>query len=108
MGDRSEKLTLLESGTTVAAAASKQLNGGKAVFQAMGTTSAGAGSATIEIQGSLDDTNWVDLGTISLTLSTTSATDGFAIDAPWEKVRANVTAISGTDASVTVLASVEV
>lgn len=73
-------------------------------FFATGTTTAGAGAATITVEGSLDGTNFVTLGTINLTLATTIATDtntsGFAIMAPWKYVRGNVTAISGTGASV--------
>lgn len=79
-----------------------------ATFQAYGTTSAGTGSATIKIQGSnLDDANsYIDLGTITLTLGTTLSADGFATTAPWKYVRANVTAISGTTATVNVLMGV--
>jgi hypothetical protein len=79
-----------------------------ATFQATGTTTASTGAATIKIQGSnLDDANsYVDLGTITLTLGTTLTADGFATSAPWKYVRANVTAISGTGASVNVLMGV--
>jgi len=73
-----------------------------ATFQASGTTSAGAGAATIKIQVSNDNSNWLDLGTITLTLGTAATSDGFASYAAWAYVRANVTAISGTNASVTV------
>ena len=69
-------------------------------FQANGTTSAGAGAATIKVQGSLDNSTWIDLGTITLTLATTVSGDGFVNVAPWLYVRGNVTAISGTDATV--------
>ena len=79
-----------------------------ATFQAYGTTASGSGSATIKIQGSnLDDANsFVDLGTITLTLGTTLSADGFSTSAPWKFVRANVTAISGTTATVNVLMGV--
>lgn len=80
-------------------------------FQAMGTTSAGAGAATIIIQVSnvadpelATDVDWLTLGTISLTLGTTQVTDGFApaVHAAYRWVRAKVSAISGTDAAVDV------
>lgn len=76
-------------------------------FSASGTTSAGAGSATVIIYGSnLGTDTWVSLGTITLTLATTitavTNTDGFASNAPWPFLCARVTAISGTDATVTV------
>jgi len=71
----------------------------KRAFQAT-VTGTGAVTATVAIQVSNDDTNWITLGTITLS-GTTSATDGFTSDAPWGYVRANVTAISGTGAAVT-------
>jgi hypothetical protein len=71
-------------------------------FQAVGSTSAGAGTADVDIEVSNDNSNWLVLGTISLVLSTTETSDGFNSDAPWKHVRGNVTAITGTDATVTV------
>lgn len=77
-------------------------------FHAYGTTSAGAGAATIVIEASNKDTpttstrvDWVTLGTITLTLATTQSGDGFASQARWRHVRGYVTAISGTGATVT-------
>ncbi len=72
-------------------------------FQAFGTTTSGSGAATIKIQVSNNKIDWLDLGTITLTLGTTSTSDGFASDACWVWVRANVTALSGTGASVSVI-----
>ena len=64
----------------------------------------GAVTATIVIDVSNDSTNWCStvLGTITLS-GTTSNSDGFTTDAPWKYMRARVTAISGTGATVTVL-----
>lgn len=79
----------------------------KRTFQAYGATSAGAGSATIVIEVSNVQApgvnDWITAGTIVLTLSTTRTSDGFTSDAPWTWVRARVSAISGTDATVNVL-----
>jgi hypothetical protein len=72
-------------------------------FQASGTTTASTGAATVVIQVSNDGTNYLTLGTITLTLGTSSTSDGFASLNTWEYYRANLTAISGTGASVTVL-----
>jgi len=94
---------LLEDVTSTGAGESKDLNPGPRVFQAIGSTSSGSGSATIKVQGSLDNVNFVNLATITLTLSTTVATDGFAIDSLWKYIRGNVTAISGTDATVSLI-----
>lgn len=73
-------------------------------FQATGTTTSGAGAATVTVQVSNVPTpganDWITIGTITLTLGTTSTTDGFVSIAAWENVRGNITAISGTGASV--------
>lgn len=75
--------------------------GGKNAFQAFGSTSSGSGAATVVVQGSNDASNWVTMGTITLTLGTTATSDGFASDASWAVVCGYVSAISGTGASVT-------
>jgi len=69
-------------------------------FQA---TVAGTGTvgATVRIEASNDMIGWVTLGTITLS-GATMATDGFPSETAWEYVRANLTAISGTGARVTV------
>lgn len=75
-------------------------------FQAT-VTGTGAVTATVEIEVSNDGVNIVDtvMGTITLS-GTTSHSDGFTSEAPWKYVRANVTAISGTGATVDVTMSV--
>lgn len=77
-------------------------------FQAVGTTSAGAGAATIKVwvsnkptPATATDVDWVLLGTLFLTLGTTQTEDHFNSTAPWRWVRAEVDSISGTDATVT-------
>jgi len=69
-------------------------------FQASGAVSASTGAATIAVEVSNDNSNWLTLATISLTLGTSSTSDGFASVAPWAYMRGNVTAISGTNAAV--------
>lgn len=76
-------------------------------FQACGTTSAGAGAASIDIECSNVPTpsvngDWGVLMTLDLTLGTTKVSAVGVSDAPWLHVRANVKLISGTDASVDV------
>lgn len=71
-------------------------------FQAVGETSAGSGAATVLIQVSNDGVNFITMGTITLTLGTAVTSDGFAAANTWEYYRANVSAISGTDAVVSV------
>lgn len=81
-------------------------------FQAIATASSGAVTGTVLIQVSNEDdtfngvkSNWITIATISLT-GTTTATDGFTTIAPWRYVRASVTAISGTSATIEVLMGV--
>lgn len=80
---------------------------GEKTYQAT-VSGTGAVTATVVIQASNDPTNlgWLTLGTITLS-GTTTATDGFATQAGWAYYRANVTAISGTSASVDVTVAQE-
>jgi len=66
-------------------------------------TGTGAVSATIEIYVSNDRTHWILGRTITLA-GTTTHTDGGGIVLKWNFVRADITAISGTDATVSVSA----
>lgn len=96
--------TLLNGVTATGAGGSFEIDrrikeSAKATYQAT-VTGTGAVSATVKVQVSNDDSNWIDLGTITLS-GTTSDTDGFSSDAPWAYRRGNVTAISGTGAAVT-------
>lgn len=78
-------------------------------FHGYGTTASGSGSADIDIQVSNDGLSWITAGTIQLhSLATSVTADGLAVTVPWKYVRANVTAISGTGASVSVIMGTEV
>lgn len=74
-------------------------------YEVIGRTTAGAGSATVQIRGRNSPTAaWQVIGTVTLTLSasagTNDAADSFASDDRYAEVSANVTAISGTGATV--------
>lgn len=56
-------------------------------------------SATVVIEASNDAIGFLPLGTITLS-GTTVASDGFVITSQWGMVRANVTSITGTGATV--------
>lgn len=76
------------------------------VFQVSGAVTEGAGAATVIVEASIDGVGWLTLGSVSLTLSTTVATDGFTYDDyPWVLYRARVSSISGTGASVSAFMS---
>ncbi len=61
----------------------------------------GAVSATVKIQGGNIAGVFEDIGTVTLS-GTTSDSDGLSWVVPWAYVRANCTAISGTGAALTV------
>lgn len=92
------------SSPTTGAACRASLTGDTPVSQTFQATVTGTGavSATVVIEGSNDGVGFIPIGTISLT-DTTTDTDGFAYAGPWQFVRANVTALAGTGATVTVL-----
>ena len=64
-------------------------------------TGAVTASITIEVTNDLTAGNYITLGVISLS-GTTTATDGFAFVSKWLYIRARLTAISGTGATVVV------
>jgi hypothetical protein len=48
----------------------------------------------------MNQTTWDTIGTISLTLGTTAASDSFTSDDRYQYLRGNVTALTGTGATV--------
>ena len=77
-----------------------KIPGGRLTFQAVANGTSGAFAATVTISGSNDGTNFVTLGTITLSgTATTADSDGFVIDAPWSFIRADVSGFSGTGAT---------
>lgn len=100
--------SIMDAQITTGAGSAYQVKCQLRTYDASGTTTAGVGAATIQIQGSnvFPPTtlagDWVLLGTITLTLGTAKTADGFSSFASWRSIRANVSAISGTNASVDV------
>lgn len=99
--------TFLSGATATGASGSIQPNNRNKVFQAYGAVSASTGAATIVIEGSIDDSNWETVDTLSLTLGTSVTSDFGTDSASWKHVRARVSAISGTNAAVTVTMSTQ-
>lgn len=79
---------------------------GSKTFQSVGSTTAATGSATIAIEGSNNGVNWISLGNVNLTLGVTPTSQSLVYAYPWGYYRANVTAISGTGAKVSVFMAV--
>lgn len=78
------------------------VNAAVRVVAAQATVSgSGSVSATVNLQASLDGVNFVTIKTFSLS-GTTSASDIALLDATFLVYQANVSAISGTSATVSV------
>lgn len=94
-------LPLLENQITTATSDQAEPWHTNRTFEAYGTTSSGSGAATviIEVRNS-EQSDWHTMATITLTLGTTVSGDGFSSSAAWRYVRARITAISGTNATV--------
>ncbi len=88
-----ETQILANAATSAGAQSSVSGLGSNRAYQAIIT-----GTATVALQGSLDDVNWV-------TLRTSTASEGFSTKEPWAWVRANVT--SYTSGAVTMIVAAD-
>jgi hypothetical protein len=102
---RPSAIALLDAVTATGAGPSHSLWGDEKSFQVSHSTSSGAGSATVIVQVSNDGSAWIDAATFTLTLSSSVGTEGFTRNGTWKFVRGYVSAISGTDAQVTLTVS---
>ena len=67
----------------------------------------GAVTGTVDIEVSNDGVTPIATAPLTINLNgTTTASDGGVVNAPWKYIRANLTAVSGTGAVVTVLMGV--
>lgn len=95
-----QAIPLFTARATTGTGTTREAPGPGATVQAV-VTGTGAVSSTVVIQVSNNGTNWLDLGTLTLS-GTTAATQGLALNAHWVYIRGNITALSGTSAAVTV------
>lgn len=94
---------MLNAVTAPAASEAFQLGANNKTFHISGLTTSGSGAATVVIEVSNNtDWPWLELTTVNLTLGVTLAADGIAMEAGWKFVRARLSVISGTGASVSV------
>ena len=99
-------ITVVNGATTnVASTAVTTIPKGVRTWIGYGTTSAGAGSCTLTVEGSMDGTVWKTIGTMTLTLATTittdTNTDSFTDQSSFVQYRGRTASITGTGASVT-------
>ena len=70
-------------------------------------TGTGTVTGTVDIEVSNDGVTPIATAPLTINLNgTTTASDGGVVNAPWKYIRANLTAVSGTGAAVTVLMGV--
>lgn len=94
-------LTLLDQVTTTATGNSVEPYHTNRTYEAFGSTSAGTGSASIVIEArNSESAAWKTLVTISLSLTTAGVSDGAQSSAAWRYIRARVTTLTGTGATV--------
>lgn len=98
---------MLTGASTVAAGGAVAGYPGMKTYEALGRTTAGAGSATIQIRGrNSPQSAWQLIDTLTLTLSASGGvndgSDSFVSDDRYTEVNANVTALTGTGATVDV------
>lgn len=92
---------LIKNAIVTGAGATVITYGDSRVIQVDGATTAGAGAATVLVQArASEDAGWVTLHTFTLVLSSTLASSAHFSEQPWPLIRLNVTAISGTGASI--------
>lgn len=96
--------TLVSNKITTGAGTSYQLGGTSRSYFAFGSTVSGSGACAMKVQVSNDNITFIDLATISLTLSSTVTADGLATLAPWKYARGNIGSISGTGAKCSLIA----
>lgn len=101
----------VNSATTTVASSPIYKESPWSTFQAI-VTGSGTVGATVVMQGSNETatfngtkSNWVTINTFTLT-GTTTATDGYTSVSTWRYVRANITAVSGTSATVEIIMGV--
>jgi hypothetical protein len=103
-GCRANMLPIVTSATTTGnKAAVRSVNTNK-TYQFTGSTTAGTGTAVLSIEGSNAQASWNTVGTSTLTLGTVTTSSGFDSGDRWTWLRAVVTTISGTGASVSITA----
>lgn len=106
MASQNQAGDLFVAQTTTGAGGRVRLLGPQHTFQVSGEMSASTGSAVVVVQVSNQDNPsvtavsgddagyWITAGTITLSLTTTITSDGFAINAPWKWARFNITTLT--------------
>lgn len=84
-----------------AASAARNVSADK-TYQVTGSVGSGTGTAVVTIQGSNDSVNYDNIGTVTLTLSTTPVSGSFTSQDRYAWIRPNASTLSGTTATYSV------
>jgi len=103
------QVAILNGANSVAAGAIVSANrtAGAKTYSVWGSTTAGTGTAVVSIEGSMNSgLSWDSppICSVTLSLSTTTASNGCTSQDKYLHLRGNVTSISGTGASVSLTA----
>lgn len=98
---KNNTLTLIEDVTSTGSGPTVKVAGASFNVHATAQTTSGSGSSVVVIEGSnlpnpSKNSDWLELGTITLSPDTNGASDGFPVAASYDKLRARVTTMSGT------------
>ena len=95
-------MRLLDDVTTTGEGAIHSPDFASKTFQLEGSTSSGVGAAAVKVEASHSGRvgTWEEVGSITLTLGTTTTSDSFSTVSIYKHYRGNVVSISGTGAKV--------
>lgn len=89
--------------TTGAKTAVRGLNVEK-TYEVVGSTGSGTGTAVVSVEGSNGATSWSNIGTVTLSLTTTPSSGSFTSQDRYTWLRGNVSTLTGTTATVSITA----
>ena len=76
---------------------------GNKTYQVYASTTSGTGTASVSVEGSINGAMWDAIGSVTLSLTTSPTSNSFTSADRFTQVRGNVTALTGTGATATVL-----
>lgn len=90
--------SLVDAMTSTGAGTAISPTGDKKTFHLTGSCATGTGEAEVYVQVSNDGTNYINIDTLTLSLSTAVASDYYVNVDPWKYVRGYVSTLTATTA----------
>lgn len=102
---RLKPVTMLNAVSATTTGSAVSFNNRGVSFQATGILAASTGTAVINIMVSNNNSNWMTLGSITLSLTTSAISDGFDSAAGFAYYRADIHTINAAGSTLNVYAS---